>query len=148
MLNLINLIVLDWTKLHMNRCVTGVKVNKSWWHMIDKKKYPQLEDQIIMEGFVLKEPLWILSPQIYWLKTGRVELQRIVKIRNSHHQGLILMCHCMCNINLLFSRCFYLCMCFYKNVQYILINLYWLFWNSRKTVHQFCQWQRGRLKIE
>lgn len=29
--------------------------------MRDKKEIPQSEDQIIMEGFVLKETLWIFS---------------------------------------------------------------------------------------
>lgn len=43
----------------MNRCVTGVKVNKILMACVIKKKYPQSEDQIIMEGFVLKETLWI-----------------------------------------------------------------------------------------
>lgn len=64
--------------------------------MPDKKEIPPVGRSNNHGGFCFKGNIVDLFCGIYWFSW--VELQRIVKIRNRHHQGLIWMCHCMCNI--------------------------------------------------
>lgn len=84
---LINL-VLDWTELYMNIGVSqGWRYIKSWWHMLDKKEIPPVGISNNHGGFCFKGNIVDLFCGIYWFSW--VKLQRIVKIRNRHHQGLI-----------------------------------------------------------
>lgn len=64
--------------------------------MPDKKEIPPVGRSNNHGGFCFKGNIVDLFCGIYWFSW--VELQRIVKIRNRHHQGLIWMCRCMCNI--------------------------------------------------